>query len=81
MLQLVPPKILMLVFWVPLEEIMEWISVLLSRPRTRSVSFRCSGNSHGSHGEGCASDLRADAHGVGSRSLLRTSMGSGASNR
>lgn len=68
MLQLVPPKILMLVFWVPLEEIMEWISVLLSRPSARSVSFRCSGNSgHGSHGEGCASDHRADGGGVGSR--------------
>lgn len=43
MLQLVPPKILMLIFWVPLEEIMEWISVLLFRPSARSVSFRCSG--------------------------------------
>lgn len=47
---------------------MEWISVLLSRPSARSVSFRCSGNSgQGSHGEGCTSDHRADAGGVGSR--------------
>lgn len=73
MLQFVPPKILMLIFWVLLEEIMEWISVLLSRPSARSVSFRCSGNSgQGSHGEYCTSDHRAAAGGVGSRWLLRT---------
>lgn len=43
MLQFVPPKILMLIIWVLLEEIMEWISVLLSRPSARSVWEQWSG--------------------------------------